>query len=143
MKTALQLLEEKNIKNIVTVPSDCTVMQAIQVLAEWNIGAVPVMEGDKMVGIFSERDYIRKVTLRGNSTATTPIRAVMTTSVFCVRGETTASECMGLMSEKRIRHLPIYHEGKMVGVLSIGDLVRAIINEQSYTIEQLESYIYK
>ena len=143
MKTALQLLAEKNIQKIITVPADCTVMQAIQVLAEWNIGAVPVMEGDKMVGIFSERDYIRKVTLRGNSTATTPISAVMTTSVFCVRGETTASECMGLMSEKRIRHLPIYHEGKMVGVLSIGDLVRAIMEEQNYTIEQLESYIYQ
>lgn len=143
MKTARQLLEEKKIHQVVTVPVTATVFQAIQTLAEWNIGAVPIVDGERLVGIFSERDYVRKVMLLGKSTATTPISDVMTRAVLCVRAETTASECMGLMSEKRIRHLPVFEEGKMLGVLSIGDLVRTVIAEQQYTIEQLESYIYQ
>lgn len=143
MKTARQLLGEKQIHHLVTIPSSTTVIQALQVFAEWNIGAVLVMEDDKLLGIFSERDYARKVTLQGRSTATTRVHEVMTSSVVCVRADTHASECLALITEKRIRHLPVKEEGKVIGVLSIGDLVRDAIAEQRFTIEQLESYIYQ
>ncbi|MBS1156404.1 MAG: histidine kinase [Proteobacteria bacterium] len=143
MKTARQLLGEKQIHHLVTIPSGATVFQALQIFAEWNVGAALVMDEDKLIGIFSERDYARKVALQGRSTATTRVNEVMTSQVVCVRAETYASECLALITEKRIRHLPVKEEGKVIGVLSIGDLVRATIAEQRFTIEQLESYIYR
>lgn len=143
MKTARQLLAEKNIHETVSIQPNHTVFQAIQTLAEWNIGAVLVTENNKLVGIFSERDYTRKVMLAGKSTATTLVADVMTRGVVCVKPETHAAECLALMTEKRIRHLPVKEEGKVLGVLSIGDLVRATIAEQQFTITQLESYIYQ
>lgn len=143
MKTARQLLAEKNITQTVTISPDHTVFQAIQTLAEWNIGAVLVTENERLIGIFSERDYTRKVMLAGKSTATTPVADVMTRGVLCVKPETLVTECLALMTEKRIRHLPVKEAGTILGVLSIGDLVRATIEAQQFTIAQLESYIYQ
>lgn len=143
MKTARQLLEEKQLHHLVSIPSGSTVFQALQVFAEWNVGAALVMENDKLIGIFSERDYARRVVLQGRSTATTRVDDVMTTQVVCVRADTLTSECMALITERRIRHLPVKEEGKVLGVLSIGDLVRATLAEHRFTIEQLESYIYR
>ncbi len=143
MKTARLLLAEKNIHDTVSIQPDHTVFQAIQTLAEWNIGAVLVTENGKLVGIFSERDYTRKVMLAGKSTATTPVADVMTRGVVCVKPETLVTECLALMTEKRIRHLPVKENGEILGVLSIGDLVRSKIAEQQFTIAQLQSYLYQ
>lgn len=143
MKTARQLLQEKQISQLISIPPDSTVLQALQTMSEWNLGAVLVMDGDKMLGIFSERDYARKVMLRGHSTATTPIKEVMTCSVMCVHPESTVSECLSLMTNKRIRHLPVVENRKVIGLLSIGDLVRAVVEHQQFTIQQLENYIYQ
>ena len=143
MKTARQLLSDKQIPHPVSIPSGVTVFQALQVLAEWNVGAALVMENGQLIGIFSERDYARKVVLQGRSTATTKVNEVMTSHVVCVRADTLVSECLALITEKRIRHLPVKEEGKILGVLSIGDLVRATLEEKQFTIEQLESYIYQ
>lgn len=143
MKTARQQLAEKVLSSTICVSPSHTIFQTLQVLAEWNIGAVLVMEGDELVGIFSERDYARRVVLTGRSTATTLVADVMTRCVLCVKPETRVSECLALMTEKRVRHLPVKEGGKVLGVLSIGDLVRARIAEQQFTIEQLESYIYR
>lgn len=143
MKTARQLLDEKQIHHPISIPVTSTVIQALHVFAEWNVGATLVMQDNKLVGIFSERDFARKLALQGRSTATTLVSEVMTTSVVCVRADTLVSECLALMTEKRIRHLPVKEEGEVLGVLSIGDLVRAMLAEQQFTIEQLESYIYQ
>ncbi len=143
MKTARHQLAEKALSTLVCVSPTHTVFHALQVMAEWNVGAVLVMEGDALVGIFSERDYARRVMLAGRSTAITLVADVMTRCVLCVKPETRVSECLALMTEKRVRHLPVKEEGKVLGVLSIGDLVRARIAEQQFTIEQLESYIYR
>lgn len=143
MKTARQLLEEKQIHQPISVPAGATVLQALHVFAEWNVGAALVMHDNKLIGIFSERDFARKLALQGRSTATTLVDEVMTRSVVCVRADTLVSECLALITEKRIRHLPVKENGVVLGVLSIGDLVRAMLAEQQFTIEQLESYIYQ
>lgn len=143
MKTARQLLAEKPLQHPISIPSGATVFQALQVLAEWNVGAALVMNGDRLAGVFSERDYARRVVLLGRSTATTKVDEVMTAKVLCVRADTHVSECLALITEKRIRHLPVMEEGRMIGVLSIGDLVRATLEEKQFTIEQLENYIYR
>ncbi len=143
MKTARQLLTEKQIDRPISISPGVTVLQALHVMSEWNLGALLVIENDKLIGIFSERDYARKLVLQGRSTATTLVSDVMTRQVLCVRADTHVSECLALMTEKRIRHLPVKDEGKVLGVLSIGDLVRATLAEQRFTIEQLESYIYQ
>lgn len=143
MKTARQLLGEKQIHQLISIPSGATVFQALQIFAEWNVGAALVMDGNKLIGIFSERDYARRVVLLGRSTATTLVNDVMTSQVVCVRADTHTSECLALMTERRIRHLPVKEDGEVIGVLSIGDLVRSTIAEQRFTIEQLESYLYR
>ncbi|STQ89005.1 CBS domain-containing protein [Iodobacter fluviatilis] len=142
MKTARQLLAEKAIDNILSVTPQASVYQALQVLAEKNIGALLVMEENHLVGIFSERDYARKVILMGKTSAGTPVSEIMTRKLLCVPPTATVDECMAIMSEKRIRHLPVLDGDKVLGVLSIGDLVREIIEEQKFTIAQLEHYIH-
>jgi CBS domain-containing protein len=140
MKTVRDILREKGY-DIWSVSADATVYEALQVMADKNIGAVLVLEEGRLVGILSERDYARKVILKGRSSLKTPVREIMTDQVFYVRPEQTVEECMALMTEKRIRHLPVLEDGRLVGVISIGDVVKAVVSEQQVTIQQYENYI--
>ncbi|GAB7127038.1 CBS domain-containing protein [Silvimonas sp. JCM 19000] len=143
MKTARQLLEDKAIDGVISVSPTATVYQALQLLADKNIGAVLVIDDDGIAGIFSERDYARKVVLMGKTSAGTPVADIMTRKIIYVTPEISLDQCMGVMTDKRIRHLPVLEEGgKVLGVLSIGDLVREKIADQASTIEQLEHYIH-
>lgn len=142
MKTARQLLQEKARPGIFSVPPNATVYQALQLMAEKDIGAVLVMDGARLSGIFSERDYARKVVLQGKTSAGTPIIDIMTKRVIVARPNQTVDECMAIMSEKRFRHLPVCDGDTVIGVLSITDLVREQIAEQQFLIEQLEHYIH-
>ena len=117
------------------------VIEAIRVMAEKHIGALPVVQGNQLVGIVSERDYARKVILLGRSSADTPIWQIMSAPVTTVSPEEEVHRCMEIMTEQRIRHLPVVERGKMIGMISIGDLVKAVIDEQQQTIDQLERYI--
>lgn len=141
MKTVSQLLQGKGV-GVWSVTPDSSVFDALKLMADKNVGALLVMEGDKLRGIVSERDYARKVILLGKSSHDLPVREIMSDKVVCVGREHTLDECMGLMSGKRIRHLPVLQGGKVVGMLSIGDLVKAVIADQQQTIQQLESYIH-
>jgi CBS domain-containing protein len=120
---------------------DATVYDALKLMADRNVGAVLVMDTDRLVGILSERDYARKVILHGKSSKDTSVREIMTQRVVYVRPEQTAEECMALMTDKRVRHLPVLEDDQVVGVISIGDVVKSIISEQEFIIEQLERYI--
>lgn len=142
MKTAAQLLKLKS-TGVVAITPEATVLDALKLLAEKNVGAVLVMDGPRLVGLFSERDYARKVALKGKSSTTTPVSEVMTREVLFVTPTHTNEECMALMTDKRIRHLPVVANDQVVGVLSIGDLVKDTISEQQLTISQLESYIHR
>jgi CBS domain-containing protein len=124
-----------------TIAPDATVYDALALMAEKDIGALLVMAGDALVGILSERDYARKVVLRGRTSRETPVREIMTDRVLCVRPEQTIEECMALMTNKRIRHLPVLEDDRVRGLISIGDVVKSIISEQEFVIEQLEKYI--
>jgi CBS domain-containing protein len=124
-----------------TISAKATVFEAIELLAEKNVGALPVMEGDRLIGIFSERDYTRKVALEGKSSKTTPVREIISTAVVAVTSHHTIEDAMRLMTEKRIRHLPVIDGDKMVGFVSIGDMVNWIISAQSATIDQMKSYL--
>ncbi len=126
---------------VYSVRPDATVFDAIRRLAEVNIGALLVMEDGKLLGVFSERDYTRKVALRGRDSRNTPVKDIITNRLFTVPPSATVSECLRLMVDNRIRHLPVVQEGTVIGVVSIGDLVNWIISSQSAAIEQLESYI--
>jgi CBS domain-containing protein len=141
MKTVQQLLETKR-HGVVSVSPDTTVLDALRVMAEREIGAVLVTEGEHLVGVFSERDYARKVVLHGKASKDTPVREIMTDRVVCVRPTQTIEDCMNLMTDKRIRHLPVLDNKKIVGVISIGDVVKEMLSEQAYLIQQLESYIH-
>ena len=121
-------------------PAD-SVLDAIRLMAERGVGALLVMDGRKLVGIISERDYARQVILKGRSSDQTRVDAIMTTRVSYAEPGQSVEHCLSLMTEKRIRHLPVMQDGEVVGVLSIGDLVKAIISEQKLTIDQLEQYI--
>ena len=121
-------------------PTD-TVYEGLRLMADKGIGALLVMEGDAIVGIVTERDYARKIALMGRTSVETLVRDVMTPSVLCVRSTQTSEQCMQLMTGKRLRHLPVVDDGKLLGMISIGDLVKDIISEQKYIIEQLEQYI--
>ncbi len=140
MKTVAQLLRGKG-HEVLSVPPETPVFEALKVMAEKNVGALLAVEGDRLVGIFSERDYARKVILKGKSSKDTPVREVMSSHVLYVRPEQTVEECMALMTDKRVRHLPVLEEGRLVGLISIGDVVKAIIAEQEFLIEQLQNYI--
>lgn len=141
MKTLQQILNNKKYKEIISIAPHRPVFDALVVLAEYKIGALVVLEGEKLVGIFSERDYAREVVLKGRSSKTTQISEVMTDKVLSASPNDTVEQAMSLMSEKRIRHLPVIENGKVVGVLSIGDLVKETITYQQNLIKQLESYI--
>ncbi|MDX9736734.1 CBS domain-containing protein [Azonexus hydrophilus] len=141
MKTLKQLLAEKNRLPVVVSPKDM-VFHALQVMADNGVGAVLVMDGERLVGIFSERDYARKIALANKNSKETPVSEVMTSKVAYVTPENTVSECMTLMTEHRFRHLPVLgNEGELLGLVSIGDMVKATIREQKFIIAQLEHYI--
>lgn len=140
MKTVRQLLETKGNK-IYSVASDCLIYDALLIMAEHRVGALLVMDGEHLAGIFSERDYAREVVLKGRTSRTSAVREVMSTKLITVTCDHTVEECMNLMSGKRIRHLPVLHDDKVVGILSIGDLVEETIAYQRFLINQLESYI--
>ena len=140
MKTVGDVLRAKGSAVFAAKPDD-TVYHALTVMAEKNIGALIVREGEPVVGIFSERDYARQVVLKGKASKDTPLRDVMTSRVVFVRPEQNIEECMALMTDKHIRHLPVLEDAQLVGVLSIGDVVKAVISEKQFLISQLENYI--
>ncbi len=141
MKTVQQLLDNKKYKEVISIAPHRPVFDALVVLAEYRIGALVILEGDKLVGIFSERDYAREIVLKGKSSKTTPISEVMSTNVTTVKPSDNVEQAMNIMSDKRIRHLPVLDGSKVVGMLSIGDLVKETIDYQQRLIKQLESYI--
>jgi CBS domain-containing protein len=141
MALVKQLLERKG-SAIFSVGPEDPVLEAIRVMAEKHVGALLVMKGQELVGIVSERDYARKVILLGRSSNATPVSQIMSTPVHTVSPEKSVQDCMRIMTENRIRHLPVSDRGRVVGVISIGDLVKAVIEDQQHTIEQLESYIH-
>jgi CBS domain-containing protein len=140
MATVSDMLRTKG-HDIWSVSPDDSVYDALKLMAEKNIGAVLVKDAGNLVGILSERDYARKVVLQGKTATDTPAREIMTESVICVPPEETAEECMALMTEKKVRHLPVLEDEQLIGVISIGDVVKAIIPEQEFIIEQLEHYV--
>ena len=142
MKTLKQLLEAKG-GNVYSIMPDARVFDALKLMADKSVGALIVIEGGRIAGIISERDYARKVILHGKSSHDLQVREIMTSRVITVHPGQTVEECMALMTEKRIRHLPVTEGERLIGVLSIGDLVKEVIAEQRQTIEQLESYIHR
>jgi len=140
MKSVAQLLKVKGTL-VHSIAPDASVLECLKLFADKSIGAVLVMEGDRLIGIFTERDYARKVALHGKSSKDLKVQDVMTTDVLWVPPERTNEECMALMTEKRIRHLPVMEDDKVIGIISIGDLVKDIIAEQRFIIDHLERYI--
>jgi len=140
MNTVKDMLRVKG-REVWSIGPDAPVYDALSMMADKGVGALLVLEGGGVVGIVSERDYARKVDLKRKSSRQTPVRDIMTPDVVYVRPENTVEECMALMTHKRIRHLPVMEDDKVVGVISIGDVVKAIISEQQFVIEQLEHYI--
>ena len=141
MKTLQQLLDNKKHKSVISIAPHRPVFDALVVLAEYKIGALVVLDGDKLVGVFSERDYAREIILKGKSSKTTPISEVMSSNVVTTKPHDTVEHAMNLMSDKHIRHLPVLEGDKVIGMLSIGDLVKETIEYQQRLIKQLESYI--
>ena len=141
MKTVAELLRTKPTRPVIKVNPELSVLEAIKVLASENIGAAIVMSGERLAGIFSERDYTRKVILKGRSSDSTRVEEIMTANVVVVSPRTKTRDCMALMTEKNIRHLPVVDEGRVIGMVSIRDIVSDIIADQDFTIEQLEHYI--
>lgn len=140
MKTVKELLAAKG-QTVWGIHPDHTVYEALSLMAEKNIGALPVIEQDCLVGMFSERDYARSIILKDRRSKETRVREVMTRRVAVVHPDQTDEECMALMTEKRVRHLPVILDDKLIGIISIGDLVKSIISHQNFIIEQLEHYI--
>ena len=140
MRTVRQLVDAKA-HILLSVAPEETVYAALSKMAEHDIGALIVLQENKLVGIFSERDYARKIVLDGKTSKLTPISDVMTRKVVCVTADRTADECMALMTEKRVRHLPVVDKKNVLALISIGDVVREMISDQRHTIEQLEQYI--
>ena len=140
MKTVAELLKAKPAR-VVSVTPETTVLEAIKVLAREDVGAAIVMSGSRLAGIVSERDYTRKVILQGRASNSTRVEDIMTANVVCVTPRTSARECMSLMTDKQIRHLPVVDDSRVIGMVSIRDIVGDIIADQDFTIEQLEHYI--
>ena len=140
MRLVRNMLDSKG-NNIWHIAPEDSVLDAVRMMADKSVGALLVMSDANLVGIVSERDYARKVILEGRSSEKTPVKEIMTAEVISARPEQTVEECMLVMTENRIRHLPVVEDERVVGVLSIGDLVKAIIEEQHFTIRQLEMYI--
>jgi CBS domain-containing protein len=140
MYTVRHLLHEKGHK-VWTVPPPTTVYEALEIMADHNIGALVVTEGDKVLGMFTERDYARKVILKGRTSKTTAVGELMTTEVLYISPDDTIENCMALMTEHRLRHLPVMENNKLAGIISIGDVVKAIISDREFMIRELERYI--
>jgi CBS domain-containing protein len=140
MRTVRQLLESKA-PGLFTVNAEDPVRAAIQLMADHYVGALPVMKDGRLVGIVSERDYARKVVLMGRNSLETSVAMIMTAPVIQVGPQNTVNDCMQLMTDKRIRHLPVLEDGKLIGVISIGDCVKAVIDEQKHEIDDLRRYI--
>jgi CBS domain-containing protein len=140
MLTVKDVLDDKG-RDLWTIAPEAKVIDALKLMAEKSIGALVVMSEKKLVGIISERDYARKVILLGKSSIDTRVKDIMTASVYYVHPETLTQECMALMTKNRIRHLPVIHEGKLTGLISIGDIVKSIITQQKIAIDHLENYI--
>ena len=141
MTTVRQLLDQKG-RKIWSIHPDATVFDAIAKMAEKDIGSLVVMDRDELVGIITERHYSRNVVLKGKTSPATPVRDIMERHVVVARPEQSVDQCMALMSEKRVRHLPVFEGKKPIGIVSIGDLVKSIIGDQKFTIDQLEHYIH-
>ncbi len=141
MKLVQQIINAKG-HDVWSIHPDDSVFDAIQEMAEKNVGALVVIEDDKLAGIISERDYARKVILLGKASKQTAVRDIMVSKVICVGLDQTIDECMAIMTEKRIRHLPVMHEGKMAGMITLGDVVKTIIEDQKYEIDELQQYIH-
>ena len=140
MKLVQHLLDSKG-RDIISVTAETSVLDAIKLMAEKTIGSLLIMQGDELKGIMTERDYARKVIIKGRSSETTEVGEIMTTDVCSATSHATVNECMALMTKRKIRHLPVIDDGTVVGMLSIGDLVQAIISDQQEEIEHLEHYI--
>ncbi|OHE84914.1 MAG: histidine kinase [Lysobacterales bacterium RIFOXYD1_FULL_69_11] len=140
MRTVRQLLEAKA-PEVFAIGPDAPVIDAIRLMAEKCIGAVLVIHEGRLAGILSERDYARKIVLQGRSSATTPVRAIMTSDVVTIGLDETTDRCMQLVTDRRIRHLPVTSNGQVLGVVSIGDLVKAVIEDQQLELDQLQRYI--
>lgn len=140
MQTINQLLQNKG-THVETVAADCTVFEALSIMADKGIGALVVMQNGKPVGLFSERDYARNIILKGRTSKQTRVAEVMSSHVVVAHPEQSIEECMAIMTEKRVRHLPVMQSDELLGIISIGDLVKAIIEDQQFVIEQLVSYI--
>ena len=140
MTTVAQILQGKG-NEVWSVSPATVVYNALKAMAEKNVGALLVLEGDELRGIFSERDYARKVILEGKSSREIPVKEIMSPEVFTVGPQQSVEECMALMTDKRVRHLPVVEGGRVIGVISIGDAVKAIISEREFTIKHLENYI--
>lgn len=141
MTTVAEILRSKSNALVFHVSPSDTVLDALRLMAEQGIGAVVVLEGEKLAGIFTERDYARKVALLGRSSGDTPVSDIMTRAVRYVHSTQTTEECMALMTENRLRHLPVLDNGTLVGLVSIGDLVKHVISQQQFVIAQMEQYI--
>jgi len=140
MATVRNVLDEKG-HSVWTISPEAKVIAALKLMADKNVGALVVTHRNKLVGILTERDYARKVILLGRTSPETPVKDIMTRGVYYVAPETTTQECMAMMSKNRIRHLPVIHNDKLVGIISIGDIVRWVISEQKIAIDHLEKYI--
>lgn len=141
MTTVRQLLDQKG-RNVWAIHPDATVFDAVAKMAEKDVGSLMVMDANRLLGIVTERHYARNVVLRGKTSPHTPVREIMETQIVIARPDQSIEQCMALMSDKRIRHLPVIEDQKVIGVVSIGDLVKSIIGDQQFTIEQLEHYIH-
>ncbi len=141
MKTAAQILRSKPDQIVHTIEPTASAYEAVKLMADRNVGALVVVERGKVVGIVSERDYARKIVLMARSSKDTPLSDIMSSPVLYVQPDQTSEECMVLMTENRLRHLPVMDSGQLIGLVSIGDLVKATISEQQFIIEQLEHYI--
>ncbi len=141
MTTVAEILKSKPDAQVHCVAPSDTVLAALRLMAEKHIGALLVMEGEQIAGIFTERDYARKVVLLGRASIDTPVREVMTRAVRFVHPSHSAEQCMALMTENRLRHLPVVDEGRVAGLVSIGDLVKSVISEQQFIITEMERYI--
>ena len=140
MRNASQILERKG-DRVVSVGREAPVLEAIRLMAEHHIGAVLVIDDGQLLGIASERDYARKVVLQGRSSSDTPVHAIMSAPVVCVGPQDTVADCMAIMTERHIRHLPVIDGGRLAGILSIGDLVKELIEDQKQEISYLQQYI--
>ena len=140
MSTAREILRRKG-SDVWSIQPEASILDAIRRMAEKEVGALLVLDADKLVGIVTERDYARKVALEGRSSRESQVQDIMSSSVLCAKPEQTVQECMAMMSDKRARHLPVVDHKKVIGIVSIGDLVKSIINEQQHEIESLQYYI--